>query len=64
MSWAACALRYNYLISRCVEHVITFLYCQPTLESTNTPGVFASGDACHNVEHPRSKAGVFAVRAG
>ena len=37
---------------------------QPTLESVNKSGVFAAGDACHNVEHPRSKAGVFAVRAG
>lgn len=32
------------------------------LESTNTPGVFAVGDCAHMVNHPRPKAGVFAVR--
>ncbi len=35
-----------------------------TLESVNQKGVFAVGDCCHNVIHPRPKAGVFAVRAG
>lgn len=37
---------------------------QDTLESANTPHVFAAGDVCHNLAHPRPKAGVFAVRAG
>lgn len=32
------------------------------LESTDTPGVFAVGDCAHMVNHPRPKAGVFAVR--
>lgn len=32
------------------------------LESTNTPGVFAVGDCANMVNHPRPKAGVFAVR--
>ena len=41
-----------------------FVCVQSTLESTNTPNVFASGDVCHLVDNPRPKAGVFAVRAG
>ncbi|KAJ1435620.1 hypothetical protein B484DRAFT_445977 [Ochromonadaceae sp. CCMP2298] len=41
-----------------------FICIKPTLESTSTKGVFAAGDICHNVEYPRPKAGVFAVRAG
>lgn len=41
-----------------------FVCVQPTLESVNCPDVFACGDACHLVDNPRPKAGVFAVRAG
>ena len=41
-----------------------FVCVKSTMESTNTPGVFASGDVCHVVDNPRPKAGVFAVRAG
>lgn len=41
-----------------------FIKVLATLESTNQKGVFAVGDCCHNVAHPRPKAGVFAVRAG
>jgi selenide,water dikinase len=37
---------------------------QATLESANSKGIFAAGDVCHNLSHPRPKAGVFAVRAG
>eukprot|EP01041_Mallomonas_annulata_P010067 gene10067-20981_t len=41
-----------------------FISVESTLESVNSPGVFACGDVCHMAEHPRPKAGVFAVRAG
>ena len=41
-----------------------FLTVKDTYESTSHPGVFAAGDCCHMVNHPRPKAGVFAVRAG
>ena len=41
-----------------------FLTVKDTHESTSHSGVFAAGDCCHMVNHPRPKAGVFAVRAG
>jgi len=41
-----------------------FVLVQPTLESVNSPDVFAVGDICSIVGHPRPKAGVFAVRGG
>ena len=41
-----------------------FVRVSPTLESVNSPGVFAVGDVCAIDGHPRPKAGVFAVRGG
>lgn len=39
-----------------------FIKVGPSLESTNTDGVFAAGDCAHLTHAPRPKAGVFAVR--
>ena len=41
-----------------------FIAVKSTLQSVNSPDVFAVGDCNHMVDNPRPKAGVFAVRAG
>jgi len=41
-----------------------FVKVDATYQVVDHPGVFAAGDCCHRIEHPRPKAGVFAVRAG
>ena len=63
--WCTQASGQNWVKETCLATTEDgFVIVHPTLQSINTPDVFAVGDIAHLHENPRPKAGVFAVRAG
>ncbi|MGR3572204.1 selenide, water dikinase SelD [Brevirhabdus sp.] len=59
---AAGARPYGWLRDTGLDLTGGFVSVDRTLQSCNTPGVFAVGDCAHLSHAPRPKAGVFAVR--
>ena len=62
--WVTDAGAASWLAGTGLELDDGFVKVDATLRAFNDPNVFAAGDVAANVDHPGSKAGVFAVRQG
>ena len=62
--WCTQAGTQDWLAGTGLELHDGFIAVDDNLQSVNTPDVFACGDVALMVNHPRPRAGVFAVRQG
>jgi len=62
--WCTQATAQSWLEESGLQCQGSFVAVKDSLESVNCPGIFAAGDCAAVLNHPRPKAGVFAVRHG